>query len=72
MTMNIQQALNHTTKNIHLTQPQMEEIMRSIMQGEATEAQIGALMMGLRMKGESIDEMTAAARVMREFAIKSM
>ena len=39
--------------------------MRSIMQGEATEAQIGALMMGLRMKGESIDEMTAAARVMR-------
>lgn len=35
MTMNIQQALNHITKNIHLTQPQMEEIMRSIMQGEA-------------------------------------
>lgn len=70
MTMNIQQALNHITKNIHLTQPQMEEIMRSIMQGEATKAQIGALMMGLRMKGESIDEMTAAARVMREFAIK--
>ncbi|MDS7933304.1 anthranilate phosphoribosyltransferase [Acinetobacter sp. V91_7] len=68
--MNIQQALNHITKNIHLTQPQMEDIMRSIMQGEATEAQIGALMMGLRMKGESIDEMTAAARVMREFAIK--
>ncbi|WP_223237511.1 hypothetical protein, partial [Acinetobacter baumannii] len=28
--MNIQQALNHITKNIHLTQPQMEEIMRSI------------------------------------------
>ncbi|MBN6538153.1 anthranilate phosphoribosyltransferase [Acinetobacter pittii] len=68
--MNIQQALNHITKNIHLTQPQMEDIMRSIMQGEATEAQIGALMMGLRMKGESIDEITAAARVMREFAIK--
>ena len=68
--MNIQQALNHITKNIHLTQTQMEDIMRSIMQGEATEAQIGALMMGLRMKGESIDEITAAARVMREFAIK--
>ncbi|WP_288399237.1 anthranilate phosphoribosyltransferase [uncultured Acinetobacter sp.] len=68
--MNIQQALNHITKNIHLTQPQMEDVMRSIMQGEATEAQIGALMMGLRMKGESIDEITAAARVMRELAIK--
>ncbi|CAG69232.1 anthranilate phosphoribosyltransferase [Acinetobacter baylyi] len=68
--MNIQQALNHITKNIHLTQAQMEDVMRSIMQGEATEAQIGALMMGLRMKGESIDEITAAARVMRELAIK--
>ena len=70
MTMNIQQALNHITKNIHLTQPQMEDVMRGIMQGEATDAQIGALMMGLRMKGESIDEITAAARIMREFAIK--
>jgi len=68
--MNIQQALNHITKNIHLTQAQMEDVMRSIMQGEATEAQIGALMMGLRMKGESIDEITAAARVMRDLAIK--
>lgn len=68
--MNIQQALHHITKNIHLSQAQMEDVMRSIMQGEATDAQIGALMMGLRMKGESIDEITAAARVMREFALK--
>jgi anthranilate phosphoribosyltransferase len=30
--MNIQQALNHITKNIHLTQAQMEDVMRSIMQ----------------------------------------
>ncbi len=68
--MNIQQALSNITKNIHLTQTQMEDVMRIIMQGEATQAQIGALMMGLRLKGESIDEITAAARVMREFAIK--
>lgn len=68
--MTIQQALHHITKNIHLTQAQMTDVMRSIMQGEATDAQIGALMMGLRMKGESIDEITAAARVMREFALK--
>jgi anthranilate phosphoribosyltransferase len=68
--MNIQQALNHITKNIHLTQEQMEDVMRTIMSGEATDAQIGALIMGLRLKGESIDEITAAARVMREFAIK--
>ncbi len=68
--MNIQQALSNITKKIHLTQTQMEDVMRSIMSGEATDAQIGALMMGLRLKGESIDEMTAAARVMREFATK--
>ncbi len=68
--MDIQQALNNITKNIELTQSQMEDVMRTIMQGEATNAQIGALMMGLRLKGESIDEITAAARVMREFAIK--
>jgi anthranilate phosphoribosyltransferase len=68
--MNIQQALNNITKNIELTQPQMEAVMRTIMNGEASDAQIGALMMGLRLKGESIDEITAAARVMRELAIK--
>ncbi len=68
--MNMQQALNNITKNIELTQPQMEDVMRTIMNGEATDAQIGALMMGLRLKGESIDEITAAARVMREVAIK--
>lgn len=68
--MNIQQALNNITKNIELTQPQMEAVMRTIMNGEASDAQIGAFMMGLRLKGESIDEITAAARVMRELAIK--
>lgn len=68
--MNIQQALNNITKNIHLTDAQMQDVMRSIMSGEATDAQIGAFMMGLRLKGESIEEITAAARVMREFAIK--
>lgn len=68
--MNIQQALNHITKNIHLTQSQMEAVMHTIMQGEATDAQIGALLMGLRLKGETIEEMTAAAKVMRQLAIK--
>ncbi len=68
--MNIQQALSNITKNIHLTQEQMEDVMRTIMSGEATDAQIGALLMGLRLKGESIDEITAAARVMRELATK--
>lgn len=68
--MNIQQALSNITKNIHLTQDQMQDVMRAIMSGETTDAQIGALLMGLRLKGESIDEITAAARVMRELATK--
>lgn len=68
--MNIQQALSNITKNIHLTQEQMQDVMRAIMSGETTDAQIGALLMGLRLKGESIDEITAAARVMRELATK--
>jgi anthranilate phosphoribosyltransferase len=67
--MNIQQALHNISLNIHLSQAQMEDVMRSIMSGEASDAQIGALMMGLRLKGESIEEITAAAKVMRELAI---
>ena len=42
--------------------------MREVMTGAATEAQIGALLLGLRMKGETIDEITGAATVMRELA----
>lgn len=64
------EALNLIAKHIHLSQAQMQDVMRLLMQGQATDAQIAALMMGLRLKGESIDEITAAARVMREFALK--
>lgn len=68
--MNIQNALKRITKNIHLSYDQMQDVIRQIMQGEATDVQIGALLMGLRLKGETIEEMTAAARIMRELAIK--
>ena len=40
------------------------------MMGEATDAQIGALLMGLRMKGETTDEIVGAASVMRELSLK--
>lgn len=67
--MTLPQAFDLIVRHVHLSQDQMREVMRTIMTGEATNAQIGALLMGLRMKGESIDEITGAARVMRELAL---
>ena len=53
-----------------LTQSEMEETMNEIMSGEATPAQIGAFITALRMKGETVEEITGAARVMRAKATK--
>ena len=66
--MNLQQAITAVTDRHDLKREQMNSVMRLIMRGEATEAQIGGLLIGLRMKGETVDEITAAAEVMREFA----
>ncbi|HLV08600.1 MAG TPA: anthranilate phosphoribosyltransferase [Halanaerobiales bacterium] len=49
---------------------EMEEVMRSLMGGNLTDAQIAGFLVGLRMKGESIEEIAGAARVMREKAIR--
>lgn len=46
----------------------MRSVMRTIMKGDATDAQIGAFLVGLRMKGETVAEIAAAAEVMRELA----
>ncbi len=51
-------------QDIHILD--MENLMRQIMMGECSSAQIAALLVGLRMKGESVDELTASASVMRE------
>ena len=47
---------------------QAQEAMKEIMLGQATPAQIGAFLIGLKKKGETVDEVTALARVMREFS----
>ncbi len=66
--MDIRQALERIVAHIDLERAEMREVMREVMGGGCTDAQIGALLLGLRMKGESIDEITAAAEVMRELA----
>ena len=66
--MNIQQAIAAVVSGVDLNSGEMTDVMRQIMTGEATPAQIGGFLIGLRMKGETVDEIAAAAGVMRELA----
>ena len=68
--MNIKQAIGQVVQHLNLDHDEMVLVMKQIMTGEATQAQIGAFLMGLRMKTESIDEITGATRAMRELASK--
>ena len=63
-------AIRAVTERRDLTADEMREVMRAIMSGGATPAQIGGFLIGLRMKGETVDEITAATQVMRELATK--
>lgn len=54
----------------NLTEKEAEAAMQEIMHGRATDAQIGAYLMGLRMKGETIEEITGSVRAMRDLAIR--
>ncbi|WP_020676961.1 anthranilate phosphoribosyltransferase [Geopsychrobacter electrodiphilus] len=64
----IKQAISKVVDRQDLTEGEMIEVMNQIMGGEATPAQIGAFITALRMKGETVAEITGAARVMREHA----
>ncbi|MFQ5995874.1 MAG: anthranilate phosphoribosyltransferase [Acidiferrobacterales bacterium] len=66
--MDMQTAIRTACEGQDLSHEQMRAVMRLIMTGEATQAQIGGFLIGLRMKGESVDEISAAAEVMRELA----
>jgi anthranilate phosphoribosyltransferase len=70
MPMTMQAAIKAVTEKRDLTAEEMNATMRLIMTGEATPAQVGGFLIGLRMKGETIDEIAAAANVMRELASK--
>ncbi len=66
----IQAAIRKLIEMRDLTEGEAEAAMKCIMSGEATQAQIGSFLTALRMKGETIEEITAFARVMREFAAR--
>jgi len=68
--MNVQEAIRAITEGRDLTSDEMTTVMRGIMTGEATDAQIGGFLIGLRMKGESVDEVIGAASVMRELSTR--
>ncbi|MCW8828494.1 MAG: anthranilate phosphoribosyltransferase, partial [Gammaproteobacteria bacterium] len=66
--MDMQAAIRKVTEGENLSSEQMQQVMRIIMTGEASDAQIGGFLIALRMKGETVDEIAAAAQVMRELA----
>jgi len=66
--MDIKQALARVVEKIDLSTDEMTTVMREVMSGGATQAQIGGLLVALRMKGETLDEIAGAAMAMRSLA----
>lgn len=66
--MEIKTALQTVIDGVDLSEKDMTAVMEQIMGGQATDAQIGGFLIGLRMKGETVEEITAAAKVMRSLA----
>lgn len=64
------EALQELLERRDLSHAQMLDLMRQIMTGALTPAQIAGVLIGLRMKGETVDEIAAAAAVMRELSTK--
>jgi anthranilate phosphoribosyltransferase len=65
----IKEALSKIVSRNDLTMAEARDVMSEIMRGEATQAQIGAFLTALRMKGETADEIAGCAQAMRESAI---
>ena len=70
MDMTIKAALQKLIRREDLAHEEMLSLMRQVMHGDFTPAQIAGLLMGLRVKGETVDEIAAAAQVMRELVSK--
>jgi anthranilate phosphoribosyltransferase len=68
--MDIKQAISNIVDRIDLSREEMTAVMQQIMTGGATPIQIGGFLAGLRTKGETVDEIVAAATVMRQLATR--
>ncbi|HYC47561.1 MAG TPA: anthranilate phosphoribosyltransferase [Burkholderiales bacterium] len=68
--MTAQEALNRVIEHREIFREEMLSLMRAIMSGEVSPTLIGAILIGLRVKKETIGEIAAAAEVMREFATR--
>ena len=66
----IQWAIKELIEGKNLDFNRAKAVMREMMEGQATPAQMGSFLTALRMKGETVDEITAFAAVMREKGIK--
>ena len=68
--MNMSEAIARVIVGENLSEDEMTEVMKLIMTGEATDSQIGGFLVGLQVKGETVGEISGAALVMRELAMK--
>ena len=66
--MDIQSAIQSVIDKKHLNNDEMRSVMQNIMTGECTDAQIAGFLVGLRSKGETVEEISAAAQIMRQLA----
>ena len=68
--MNIQEGISLVASNKDLSQDQMSGVMLEILGGNCTDAQIGAFLVALSIKGETVDEVVGAANSMRQLSVK--
>jgi anthranilate phosphoribosyltransferase len=64
----IKEAINLLVSGINLSEAEMASCMKEIMEGKSSDAQIGSFLTALRIKGETVEEITGAARIMRDKA----
>jgi len=66
----VKEYIKKVTSGENLTKEEVRDLFNKLMGGQATDAQIGAVLTGLKMKGETVEEITAAAEIMKEKAVK--